>query len=251
MPAIYVAPATIGGRTGGASHEDRHDGLLGVVLERSWFVACVTDERGVLTWASPAFRALVAGDGEPVGLSLFSIANGRVAKLAPVLRAVCEAPGREATADIDVGDLTAPHFIRVTAENLCHDPTVRGVLWSQCRDVTPERVERLTRALVNIAREVEWIGFGRKRATPQSGPIGMLPGAEKLSDRERAVATMIGQGESVGAIAQRLFVSPSTVRNYLSAMYRKLGVRDLASLRELLARRNESPDLRVVDAAGH
>ncbi len=126
--------------------------------------------------------------------------------------------------------------MRVSAENLCSDPDVEGVLWWQCRALSPERVDRLTRALATIAQEVEWVGFTQRRPVPDSAPIGLLPGAERLSDRERAVATMIGQGDSVADIAARIYVSASTVRNYLSSMYRKLGVRDLAGLRELLAR---------------
>lgn len=242
MPAVNVAPTAFGGR----------ETLLSTVIERSWFVACVTDSEGIVRWATPAFCSLVADDGDPIGRSLFAIADARVAKLAPVLTAVLEAPMRQATADVDVGDLTAPNFIRVTAENLCAEPGVNGVLWWQQRDVAPERVERLTRTLMNIAREVEWVGFGRKRAASAPvAPIGLLAGAEQLTDRERAVATMLGQGESVSAIAGRLFVSPSTVRNYLSSMYRKLGVENLSALRELLARGATSPALRVVEDVKH
>jgi len=243
MSALDMSPATFGGRP---VHEDAvGDALHAVVLERSGFVACVTEPDGVVRWATPAFHALVATDGDPIGRSLFTFAGGRTAKLAPVLRTVLTAPFRGATADVDFGDVGAPHPMRITAENLCTDPDVEGVLWCECRDVTPERVARLTRALVNIAREVEWVGFGHKHPAPEAAPIGLLPGAEQLSDRERAVATMLGQGETVSAIASRLFVSPSTVRNYLSSMYRKLGVSDLAGLRELLMRGDRA--LRVVE----
>jgi hypothetical protein len=38
------------------------------------------------------------------------------------------------------------------------------------------------------------------------------------------------------------------VRNYLSSMYRKLGVPDLAGLRELLARGGAVSPLRVVES---
>jgi DNA-binding NarL/FixJ family response regulator len=230
-------------------HAGRGRMLLETVIDRSSFVAVLTDARGTVLWATPAFRALVGDDGAPEGRSLFQVADGRAAKLAPVLHAALESPGRRATADVDVGDATTPTILRVAAENLLHDPDVRGVLWWQRRDFVPERAERLTRALMNIAREVDWVGFGRRRVVAPVAPIGLLPGAEQLSDRERAVATMLGQGESVAAIATRLYVSPSTVRNYLSSMYRKLGVRDLAALRELLARGGHGPSLRVVDDA--
>jgi DNA-binding CsgD family transcriptional regulator len=245
MPAANMTAATFRGGTGG--DDAPHHALLAVVLERSGFVACVTDGHGIVRWASPAFCTLVVDDGDPVGASLFSLADGRAAALVPVLSAVLAAPLQMAAADIELGDVTAPHSLRLSAENLCSDPDVEGVLWWHCRDVSPERLARLNRTLTNIAREVEWVGFGRKPPLPEAAPIGMLPGAEQLSDRERAVATMLGQGETVGTIASRLFVSPSTVRNYLSSMYRKLGVRDLAGLRDLLARGGGPPASRVVD----
>jgi DNA-binding CsgD family transcriptional regulator len=234
MSALNVSATTFGGRVGGEDAE-RQRALLSVVLEHSGFVACVTDTDGVVQWASPAFVALVRGDGDPIGRSLFELAGGRAATLHGVLRAVVAAPLQAASVDIDLGDPQAGH-VRVSAENLCSDPDVEGVLWWQCRALSPERVDRLTRALANIAQEVEWVGFTRRQPAPDAAPIGLLPGAERLSDRERAVATMLAQGDSVADIAARIFVSPSTVRNYLSSMYRKLGVRDLAGLRELLAR---------------
>jgi DNA-binding CsgD family transcriptional regulator len=245
MSAVKVSAATFGGRVGGGEQPGDH-ALLSVVLERSGFVACVTGADGVVRWASPAFCALVRHDGDPTGRSLFELARGRAATLAGVLRTVLAAPLRVATIDIDLGDPQAGQ-VRVSAENLCSAPDVEGVLWWQSRAVTPERVDRLTRALANIAQEVEWVGFTRRQPVADAAPIGLLPGAEQLSDRERAVATMLAQGDSVAEIAARIFVSPSTVRNYLSSMYRKLGVRDLAGLRELLARGGGSAALRVMN----
>jgi DNA-binding CsgD family transcriptional regulator len=247
MSAVNVATTTFGGRGGG----NGTDALLAVVLERSGFTACVTDADGIVQWATPAFCSLVVDDaGDPVGQSLFALAGRGAAKLEPVLRAVLEAPLRQATVDIDLGD-AALQTMRVSAENLCSDPDVEGILWWQTREVTPERLDRLTRALANIAREVEWVGFDRTRPELQLAPIGLLPGAEQLTDRERAVASMLGQGETVSAIASRLFVSPSTVRNYLSSMYRKLEVRDLRGLRDLLARGGGSPPPRAADNVEH
>jgi DNA-binding CsgD family transcriptional regulator len=234
MSALNVSAITFGGRVGDEDAE-RQGALLSVVLERSGFVACVTDIDGLVQWASPAFVALVRGDGDPIGRSLFDLAGGRAATLRGVLRAVVAAPLHAASVDVDLGDPQAGP-VRVSAENLCSDPDVEGVLWWQCRARSPERVDRLSRALANIAQEVEWVGFTRRQPASDAAAIGLLPGAERLSDRERSVATMLAQGDSVADIAARIFVSPSTVRNYLSAMYRKLGVRDLAALRELLAR---------------
>ncbi len=245
MPAVNVARTSrfeVGADRAVSGREE----LLTTVLERSSFVAVLTDDNGAVEWASPAFLDLVGRVGDPVGRSLFALGDERTAKLAALLRALRDAPHRQATAEFDFGSPTEPRLVRVTAERLgCGG----GVLWWQQPTLTPERVERLTHALVSIAREVEWVGFGRRRASVPATPIGLLEGSEQLTERERSVATMLANGDTVAAIAKRLYVSPSTVRNYLSSMYRKLAVRDLAGLRELLARGATPPPapLRIVD----
>jgi DNA-binding CsgD family transcriptional regulator len=55
-----------------------------------------------------------------------------------------------------------------------------------------------------------------------------------LSDRERRIALAVANGVRTAQIANDLFVSQSTVRNYLPTIYRKLGVRSRACLVELL-----------------
>jgi DNA-binding NarL/FixJ family response regulator len=47
-----------------------------------------------------------------------------------------------------------------------------------------------------------------------------------LSAREREVLTLIAQGLTNAAIAERLVLSPKTVRNYISEIYSKLQVAD-------------------------
>lgn len=48
--------------------------------------------------------------------------------------------------------------------------------------------------------------------------------ADPLTDRERQVLRLAGEGQSAGDIAARLSLSPGTVRNYLSEAIGKLGV---------------------------
>ena len=46
----------------------------------------------------------------------------------------------------------------------------------------------------------------------------------ELSERECEVLTLIAQGLTNAAIAERLVLSPKTVRNYISEIYSKLQV---------------------------
>jgi two-component system, NarL family, response regulator LiaR len=50
--------------------------------------------------------------------------------------------------------------------------------------------------------------------------------AETLSDREKDVLRLLAQGLSNAEIAEKLFLSEGTVRNYVSAIFNKLGVTD-------------------------
>jgi two-component system response regulator DesR len=49
-----------------------------------------------------------------------------------------------------------------------------------------------------------------------------------LSEREREVIALIATGSTNREIAERLFLSPHTVKEYVSGIYRKLDVRNRA-----------------------
>jgi len=52
------------------------------------------------------------------------------------------------------------------------------------------------------------------------------PAADELSDREREVLTMIAAGATNGEIATALQLSPHTIKDHASSLYRKLDVRN-------------------------
>ncbi|HMO57915.1 MAG TPA: response regulator transcription factor, partial [Roseiflexaceae bacterium] len=54
------------------------------------------------------------------------------------------------------------------------------------------------------------------------------PPFPELSESERRVLQLIAQGENNQAIAERLALSPKTVRNYISNIFSKLQVADRA-----------------------
>ena len=52
----------------------------------------------------------------------------------------------------------------------------------------------------------------------------------RLTDREREIVTLVGEGLSNEEIAARLVVSPATAKTHVSRSMVKLGVRDRAQL---------------------
>ena len=55
-------------------------------------------------------------------------------------------------------------------------------------------------------------------------------GLEELTDREREIVALVGEGLSNQEIAERLFVSPATAKTHVSRAMGKVGARDRAQL---------------------
>ena len=83
-------------------------------------------------------------------------------------------------------------------------------------------------ALERIASEVTRLGFGG--SAPRVSVTHGYEGAERLTRRERDVVQCLLEGERVVSIAERLELSPHTVRNHLKSIFRKLGVHSQADL---------------------
>ena len=97
-------------------------------------------------------------------------------------------------------------------------------------DITErKRSERdLVAAIDQVMADTSWFSRGlieklaglRKTTRNEDGDAA----AEALTKRERQVLQFICQGVSDAKIADRLKLSPNTVRNHIAALYRKLGV---------------------------
>jgi DNA-binding NarL/FixJ family response regulator len=102
--------------------------------------------------------------------------------------------------------------------------------------VSAERVIELEHHLRRIAREVEAsgvvTGFG-EIPDPET-----FPGLEDLTPRQKEVVNRLLRGERVSEIARAMYLSPSTVRNHLAALFRKVGVHSQSEFLELLRNRN-------------
>jgi DNA-binding NarL/FixJ family response regulator len=75
----------------------------------------------------------------------------------------------------------------------------------------------------DVVKAVRMVGLGMDVFTPTEEP----PQA-KLSSREREVVRLIAAGATNREIAERLYLSPHTVKEHASSLYRKLGVKNRA-----------------------
>jgi two-component system nitrate/nitrite response regulator NarL len=90
-------------------------------------------------------------------------------------------------------------------------PALRGVLDGEAA-LAPKLVARL-------------IEDYRRLDRPRRLRIGG-PHATELTERETEVVALMGQGSSTAEIAERLSISPVTVRRHISEVFGKLGVSD-------------------------
>jgi DNA-binding NarL/FixJ family response regulator len=75
----------------------------------------------------------------------------------------------------------------------------------------------------DVLRAIRMVGLGMDVFEPEREPA-----KAPLSEREREVVSLIAAGSTNREIAEQLFLSPHTVKEYTSGVYRKLGVRNRA-----------------------
>jgi two-component system response regulator DesR len=75
----------------------------------------------------------------------------------------------------------------------------------------------------DVVKAVRMVGLGMDVFAPASEDV-----EAPLSEREREVVSLIAAGSTNREIAERLYLSPHTVKEYTSGVYRKLGVRNRA-----------------------
>ncbi|MQA63658.1 MAG: response regulator [Actinophytocola sp.] len=67
-------------------------------------------------------------------------------------------------------------------------------------------------------------------ATASARPVRPHPQLDALTEREREIIGLVGEGLSNEEIAERLYISPATARTHVSRAMTKLGARDRAQL---------------------
>jgi len=197
----------------------------------AWFGWNPAEYRGT------ALQSVVHPEDAPLLLLALGRAGVDRRGVATVLRVRSEpAPSSNGSSEGSSGDAEwVP--VRCEVSPLCdHNPprfaVAMWVLDTERDAESPEqRAARLEDHLWRIALEIAAAGIGDARA---SGEMWWSdPALRELSQRQLEILRRLLRGERVPTIARDLFLSQSTVRNHLSAIYRRLGVHSQA---ELLAR---------------
>jgi DNA-binding NarL/FixJ family response regulator len=202
-------------------------------------------EIGRLFGESETWLALIGGDGAIVATSG---PDGRCGGLEDQFAAATAAEVLELVAGASADRADTVHVVRgrtiddreieVRVVRSRHDrnyclAVVRPV-GEAALDLARSRVRQLSAALQSVAdivvpiEELQGHEEARRKATLVA----------PLTERERRVALAVADGVRTSQIANDLFVSQSTVRNYLPSIYRKLGVTTRDGLVALL----NSPD---------
>jgi PAS domain S-box-containing protein len=95
-----------------------------------------------------------------------------------------------------------------------------------------DRVQELELHLRRIGAELRAAGVLESMEVAPT--LGDFPQMGELTSRQWEILSRLLRGERVPTIAKALFVSPSTVRNHLSAIYQKFGVHSQVELLERL-----------------
>jgi len=154
----------------------------------------------------------------------------------------CEAAGSGAEA-LEAASRLRPHVAlvdlllrdesgaEVCEEMLAKHPGTRILLVSGAGSISPA-VARAAGAsgfvskdlgAADVVKAVRMVALGMEVFAPAERNAGV-----ELSAREREVVDLIASGATNREIAEQLFLSPHTVKEHTSAIYRKLGVRNRA-----------------------
>ncbi len=150
--------------------------------------------------------------------------------------------------DVVLMDLQMPRLsgVEATRRLIEHDPDIRVLVLTMVADddtvfaavqagalgyvLKGAGQEEIGRALTAVAEGQAVYGaqIARRLRAFFAAGTGVAKPFPELSDREREVLDLIAAGLPNAVVAQRLFLSDKTVRNYITAIFAKLGVRDRA-----------------------
>lgn len=128
--------------------------------------------------------------------------------------------------------------VAVSPQYFKHTPRGEPVVLSVIFDLGDVQTARpmgaepgsLAAELATVAMRLQSLSYSASLTGQAVMPVDH-PALQELSEREKEILALLMESWRVNGIAERLFISPSTVRNHLKAIYRKVGV---SSQRELI-----------------
>jgi DNA-binding CsgD family transcriptional regulator len=197
-------------------------------------IGTVDDEWRIDRISADAQELLETAPADLYGKSVLSLVHP--GDLGTVLTGLGEALETQSGVSIRVRVWNAQRrwlWCRAKVTPLGERPGFGFVLSPMSIDLAPaDRLEDLEHRLARIAHEVHAAGAMRGAGTLPA--FADVPDLGKLTTREWQIVMRLRAGDRIEQVARSLHLSPSTVRNHLTAIYRKLGVHGQSELLVLL-----------------
>jgi DNA-binding NarL/FixJ family response regulator len=139
---------------------------------------------------------------------------------------------RRITEDADLADVRVVILTTFELDEYVFDALRNGAAGFLLKDTEPADLLAAIRvvadgdALMSPSITRRLIAEFASRSRPSEAPTIL----DVLTEREREIVALVGEGLSNGEIADRLVVSPATAKTHVSRAMTKLGVRDRAQL---------------------
>lgn len=167
---------------------------------------------------------------DDVPAMLFAVARATTSSIARALVRVCDPDGTWRT--VDLAPAVSDHGSALIAVVLVAETDPSGGLPRTAITAIPSELRR-------IADHIETAAVMAPLAE-LTGALG-LAAAEDLSPRQWEVVRRLVRGERVSTIAAEMYLSRSTIRNHLTAIFAKVGVHSQEELLAMCRRRREDP----------
>jgi PAS domain S-box-containing protein len=196
-------------------------------------VLAVTDHDWQIEYMSADAELLGARGSELRGFPLLGLVHPSAAPafLAAATQAITDQLAVTVVIRVRAGDGVWAERACLIAAMCRHQPPRLGIVISAVRSTASDGEGRLDEHLRHVAVEA------RATRTLDALPVlSSLPPGRELSARQTEIVARLVAGERPPEIARSMFLSPSTVRNHLTAIYRKFGVHSQAQLLAALVR---------------
>lgn len=156
-------------------------------------------------------------------------------------RSITAAPQANAV-ECNSGEVLAENVARAKSEEPLvqgagateEEPCVQKVLSSEETSRDVQRCEEKPSAALRRANDAAPMAPTDESSGPLEELLSSLDLIDPLSARECEVADLMRHGNTVAAIARRLYISENTVRGHTKSIYRKLGIHSKQELIDLL-----------------